>query len=169
MIWCSGWELASAVSNAGGLGIIGSGSMYPDVLLEPFRKCKAATSRPFAVNIPMLYPDVDKHIQTVIEEGVPIVFTSAGNPGTWTRKLKDAGIIDGDLLAVHRTTEARQDQIVVARIDDEVTVKRLHRTRECHIVELLPENADFAPLRIDMREHDFTLEGISVGVLRLDT
>ncbi|MBK7728673.1 MAG: transcriptional repressor LexA [Gammaproteobacteria bacterium] len=83
--------------------------------------------------------------------------------------MKDAGIIDGDLLAVHRTTEARQDQIVVARIDDEVTVKRLHRTRERHIVELLPENADFAPLRIDMREHDFTLEGISVGVLRLDT
>ena len=82
--------------------------------------------------------------------------------------MKDAGILDGDLLAVHRTTEARQDQIVVARIDDEVTVKRLHRTRERHIVELLPENADFAPLRIDMREHDFTLEGISVGVLRLD-
>ena len=82
--------------------------------------------------------------------------------------MKDAGIIDGDLLAVHRTTEARQNQIVVARIDDEVTVKRLHRTRERHIVELLPENADFAPLRIDMREHDFTLEGISVGVLRLD-
>ena len=82
--------------------------------------------------------------------------------------MKDAGIIDGDLLAVHRTTEARQNQIVVARIDDEVTVKRLHRTRERHIVELLPENADFAPLRIDMREHEFTLEGISVGVLRLD-
>lgn len=83
--------------------------------------------------------------------------------------MKDAGIIDGDLLAVHRTTEARQGQIVVARIDDEVTVKRLHRTRERHIVELLPENADFAPLRIDMREHEFTLEGVSVGVLRLDS
>ncbi len=93
MIWNSGWRLAVAVSNAGGLGVIGSGSMYPDVLLEHVRKCKAATSLPFAVNIPMLYPDVDKHIHTVIEEGVPIVFTSAGNPGTWTRKLKDAGII----------------------------------------------------------------------------
>ncbi|HQV37335.1 MAG: nitronate monooxygenase [Flavobacteriales bacterium] len=93
MIWNSGWRLAAAVSNAGGLGVIGSGSMYPDVLLEHVRKCKAATSLPFAVNIPMLYPDVDKHIHTVIEEGVPIVFTSAGNPGTWTRKLKDAGII----------------------------------------------------------------------------
>ena len=92
MIWNSGWRLAAAVSNSGGLGIIGSGSMYPDVLLEHVRKCKAATSLPFAVNIPMLYPDVDKHINTVIEEGVRIVFTSAGNPGTWTRKLKDAGI-----------------------------------------------------------------------------
>ncbi len=92
MIWNSGWRLAAAVSNSGGLGVIGSGSMYPDVLLEHVRKCKAATSLPFAVNIPMLYPDVDKHINTVIEEGVGIVFTSAGNPGTWTRKLKDAGI-----------------------------------------------------------------------------
>lgn len=92
MIWNSGWRLASAVSRAGGLGIIGSGSMYPEVLREHVRKCKAATALPFAVNIPMLYPDVDKHIATVIDEGVPIVFTSAGNPATWTGKLKDAGI-----------------------------------------------------------------------------
>lgn len=75
MIWCSGWRLAAAVSNAGGLGIIGSGSMYPDVLREHIRKCKAATSQPFAVNLPMLYPDIDKHIQTIIDENVPIVFT----------------------------------------------------------------------------------------------
>ncbi len=92
MIWASGWKLASAVSNAGGLGIIGSGSMYPDVLKEHIQKCKAATNNPFAVNIPLLYPDIDKHIQTVIEEGVKIVFTSAGNPKTWTRVLKDNGI-----------------------------------------------------------------------------
>jgi enoyl-[acyl-carrier protein] reductase II len=92
MIWCSGWELASAVSNSGGLGIIGSGSMYPDILIEHVQKCKAATDRPFAVNIPMLYPDIDKHIQTCIEEKVPIVFTSAGNPKTYTAKLKEAGI-----------------------------------------------------------------------------
>jgi enoyl-[acyl-carrier protein] reductase II len=92
MIWCSGWRLASAVSNAGGLGIIGSGSMYPEVLLEHVRKCKAATDRPFAVNIPMLYPDVEKHIATVIGEGVKVVFTSAGDPNKWTRVLKDAGI-----------------------------------------------------------------------------
>lgn len=91
MIWCSGWELASAVSNAGGLGIIGSGSMYPEVLLENVKKCKAATDKPFAVNVPMLYPDIDKHIKTILNEGVPIVFTSAGNPKTWTETLKNEG------------------------------------------------------------------------------
>ena len=92
MIWASGWLLASAVSNAGGLGLIGSGSMYPDVLREHIQKCKAATSKPFGVNIPLLYPDIDKHIQIVIEEGVKIVFTSAGNPKTWTPVLKEKGI-----------------------------------------------------------------------------
>jgi enoyl-[acyl-carrier protein] reductase II len=93
MIWCSGWELASAVSNAGGLGIIGSGSMYPQILEEQILKCKAATSKPFAVNLPMLYPDIDTHIDTIIRLKVPIVFTSAGNPKTWTQKLKDEGIV----------------------------------------------------------------------------
>ena len=92
MIWASGWRLASAVSNAGGLGLIGSGSMYPDVLREHIQKCMAATSKPFGVNIPLLYPDIDKHIQIVIEEGVKIVFTSAGNPKTWTSVLKEKGI-----------------------------------------------------------------------------
>lgn len=93
MIWCSGWELASAVSNAGGLGIIGSGSMYPEILEEHIIKCKQATSKPFAVNLPMLYPDIDKHIETIIKHKVPIVFTSAGNPKTWTSKLKEQGIV----------------------------------------------------------------------------
>jgi enoyl-[acyl-carrier protein] reductase II len=92
MIWCAGWELASAVSNAGGLGLIGSGSMYPDILREHIRKCKAATNKPFGVNVPMLYPDIGKHIQIIIEEGVKIVFTSAGNPKTWTPVLKEHGI-----------------------------------------------------------------------------
>ncbi len=92
MIWCSGWELASAVSNAGGLGMIGSGSMYPDVLREEIRKCKAATPKPFAVNVPLLYADIEKHIQIIIEEGVKIVFTSAGNPKTWTNHLQQHGI-----------------------------------------------------------------------------
>jgi len=93
MIWCSGWELASAVSNAGGLGIIGSGSMYPEVLKTHIKNCKKATNKPFAVNLPMLYPDIDKHVETIIEEKVPIVFTSAGNPKTWTAHLKAHGII----------------------------------------------------------------------------
>ncbi|MBP6477792.1 MAG: nitronate monooxygenase [Chitinophagaceae bacterium] len=92
MIWASGWKLASAVSNAGGLGIIGSGSMYPDVLREHIRKCKAATILPFGVNVPLLYPAIDKHIDIIIEEGVKIVFTSAGNPKTWTSVLKEKGI-----------------------------------------------------------------------------
>ena len=88
MIWCSGWELASAVSNAGGLGIIGSGSMYPDVLREHIQKCQAHTDQPFAVNLPLLYPQIDDHISIIIEEGVKIVFTSAGNPAKWTSHLK---------------------------------------------------------------------------------
>ena len=83
MIWNSGWRLASAVSNAGGLGLIGAGSMYPDILLEHIRKCKQATDKPFGVNLPMLYPDIDKHVDNIIKEQVPIVFTSAGNPKTW--------------------------------------------------------------------------------------
>jgi enoyl-[acyl-carrier protein] reductase II len=92
MIWCSGWELASAVSNAGGLGIIGAGSMYPDVLRAQIQKCKAATNKPFAINLPLLYPDINKHIAILLEEKVPIVFTSAGNPGKWTETLKNAEI-----------------------------------------------------------------------------
>ena len=86
-------KLASAVSNAGGLGIIGAGSMYPEILKEHIQKCKQATKKPFGVNLPLLYPDIDKHIATILEEKVPIVFTSAGNPGVWTETLKAAGII----------------------------------------------------------------------------
>ncbi|WP_118974240.1 NAD(P)H-dependent flavin oxidoreductase [Taibaiella koreensis] len=92
MIWASGWRLASAVSNAGGLGLIGAGSMYPDTLLEHIRKCKAATDKPFGVNLPLLYPDIDQHVKHIIEEKIPIVFTSAGNPKTWTQILKNEGI-----------------------------------------------------------------------------
>lgn len=92
MVWVSGWKLASAVSNAGGLGIIGAGSMYPDVLREHIQQCKAATSKPFGVNLPLLYPDIEQHIEIIIEEKVPVVFTSAGNPATWTNKLKVHGI-----------------------------------------------------------------------------
>jgi len=92
MVWCSGWELASAVSNAGGLGIIGAGSMYPDVLKMHIHKCKEATDRPFGVNIPLLYPNIQEIVDMVIAEGVRIVFTSAGNPATWTGTLKSKGI-----------------------------------------------------------------------------
>ena len=92
MIWASGWRLASAVSNAGGLGLIGAGSMYPEVLREHIQKCQRATDKPFGVNVPMLYPDIDKIMDIIIELGVKIVFTSAGNPKTWTAHLKENGI-----------------------------------------------------------------------------
>jgi enoyl-[acyl-carrier protein] reductase II len=116
MIWCSGWELASAVSNAGGLGIIGSGSMYPETLEEHVKKCKAATTKPFAVNLPLIYPDIDKHIQTIIKHKVPIVFSSAGNPKTYTPVLKENGIIvvhvvPGTKYAV-KSQEAGVDAVV---------------------------------------------------------
>ena len=109
MIWASGWRLASAVSNAGGLGLIGSGSMYPDVLREHIQKCKAATSKPFGVNIPLLYPDIDKHIQIVIEEGVKIVFTSAGNPKTWTSVLKEKGITVVHVISSSKFAKKAED------------------------------------------------------------
>jgi len=92
MIWCSPWQLAAAVSNNGGLGVIGAGSMYPDILEEHILKCKDATDKPFAVNLPLLYPDIETHINTIIKYKVPIVITSAGNPKTWTSKLKSNGI-----------------------------------------------------------------------------
>ncbi len=92
MIWCSGWQLASAVSNAGGLGLIGAGSMYPDVLKEHIQKCKQHTQKPFGVNIPLLYPDIRQLMDIIIQQGIKIVFTSAGNPSVWTSELKSAGI-----------------------------------------------------------------------------
>lgn len=92
MIWCSPWQLASAVSNAGGLGLIGSASMYPHILREHIQKCKAATDKPFGVNVALIYPDIEEHMKIIVEEGVKIVFTSAGNPKTWTEHLKSKGI-----------------------------------------------------------------------------
>ena len=116
MIWASGWKLASAVSNAGGLGIIGAGSMYPEVLLENIQQCKAATSKPFAVNLPLLYPDIDSHIQTIIKEGVKIVFTSAGNPKTYTPIFKEHGIkvvhVVSSSLFAQKAANAGVDAIV---------------------------------------------------------
>ena len=116
MIWCSGWELASAVSNAGGLGLIGAGSMYPDILRDHIVKCKKATNNPFGVNLPLLYPDVDQHIQIIIEEGVKIVFTSAGSPKKFTPLLKKHGVkvvhVTSNLLFAKKSEEAGVDAVV---------------------------------------------------------
>ena len=116
MIWCSGWELASAVSNAGGLGLIGSGSMYPDILREQIRRCKEATQKPFGVNVPLLYPNIEDHLQIIVEEGVKIVFTSAGNPAKYTSWLKECGItvvhVVANLKFAKKCEEAGVDAIV---------------------------------------------------------
>ncbi len=116
MIWNSGWRLASAASNAGGLGLLGAGSMYPEVLRTHIQKCKATTSMPFGVNVPLLYPDIDKIISIIIEEGVKIVFTSAGNPATWTKILKDQNItvvhVVSNLKFALKAQEAGVDAIV---------------------------------------------------------
>ena len=116
MIWCSGWELASAVSNAGGLGIIGAGSMYPEVLKSQIKKCKAATNKPFAVNLPLLYPSIEEHVQTIIEEKIPIVFTSAGSPKKWTSLFKQHGIkvvhVVSNVIFAQKSEAAGVDAIV---------------------------------------------------------
>jgi len=116
MIWCSGWELASSVSNAGGLGLIGAGSMYPEILREHIIKCKAATNNPFGVNLPLLYPDIDKHINIIIEEGIKIVFTSAGNPAKFTPLLKENGIkvvhVTSNLKFAKKSEEVGVDAVV---------------------------------------------------------
>ena len=109
MIWCSGWRLASAVSNAGGLGLIGAGSMYPEVLREHIQKCKAATTKPFGVNIPLLYAYADAHIQTIIDEGVKVVFTSAGNPAKYTAQLKQHGITVVHVIANTKFARKAED------------------------------------------------------------
>ncbi|HCC95323.1 nitronate monooxygenase [Empedobacter sp.] len=109
MIWNSGWRLASAVSNAGGLGLIGAGSMYPDVLREHIKKCKAATNHPFGVNVPMLYPNIEEIMQIIVEEDVKVVFTSAGNPKTWTETLKKEGITVAHVVSSAKFALKSQD------------------------------------------------------------
>ena len=116
MVWCSGWELASAVSNSGGLGLIGSGSMYPDVLRQHIVKCKDATDKPFGVNVPLLYPNIDEHIKTIIDLGVKIVFTSAGSPKKYTPLLKSKGItvvhVTSNLKFAKKSEEYGVDAVV---------------------------------------------------------
>ncbi len=109
MIWCSGWRLASAVSNAGGLGLIGAGSMYPEVLKEHIQKCQAATVKPFGVNVPLLYPNIQEHMKVIIDSDVKIVFTSAGNPATWTKILKEHGIIVVHVVSNTKFAKKSQD------------------------------------------------------------
>ena len=109
MIWNSGWRLASAVSNAGGLGLIGAGSMYPDVLREHIKKCKTATNHPFGVNVPMLYPNIEEIMQIIVEEDVKVVFTSAGNPKTWTETLKKEGITVAHVVSSAKFAQKSQD------------------------------------------------------------
>jgi len=116
MVWCSGWELASAVSNAGGLGLLGAGSMHPDILREHIRKCKAATDKPYGVNVPLMYPEVETIMSIITEEKVPVVFTSAGNPKTWTKYLKEKGVIVAHVVSsskfAAKCEEAGVDAIV---------------------------------------------------------
>src|SRR6187455_846053 len=147
MIWASGWRLASAVSNAGGLGLIGSGSMYPDVLREHIQKCKAATTKPFGVNIPLLYPDIDKHIQIVIEEGVKIVFTSAGNPKTWTSVLNEKGITVAHVISSSKFAKKAEEEGCDAVVAEGFEAGG-HNGRETTTMVLIPavENAVKIPV-----------------------
>lgn len=116
MVWCSGWKLASAVSNSGGLGLIGAGSMHPETLREHIQKCKNATEKPFGVNIPLMYPQIEEIMQIVTEEKVPIIFTSAGNPKTWTSRLQEKGILVVHVVSSSKfaikATDAGVDAIV---------------------------------------------------------
>lgn len=142
MVWCSGWELASAVSNAGGLGLIGSGSMYPEVLEEHIKKCQKATNKPFGVNIPLIYPQVQDHIDIILRNKVPIVFTSAGNPKTYTKLFQDAGIkvahVVSSVKFALKSQEAGVDAVVAEGFEAGGHNGREETTTLC----LIPEVAD---------------------------
>jgi enoyl-[acyl-carrier protein] reductase II len=142
MIWCSGWELASAVSNAGGVGLIGSGSMYPEVLRAHIQKCKAATSRPFGVNVPLLYPDIDKHLEIIVEEGVKIVFTSAGNPAKYTSWLKERGITVVHVIANTKFAKKCEDAGVDAIVAEGFEAGGHNGREETTTMCLIPMIAD---------------------------
>lgn len=142
MIWCSGWELASAVSNAGGLGMIGSGSMYPDVLRTHIQKCKAATKNNFAVNIPLIYPQVGDHIDIIIQEKVPVVFSSAGNPKTWTEKLKSHGIKVVHVVSSAKFAKKSEDAGVDAVVAEGFEAGGHNGREETTTMVLIPMVAD---------------------------
>lgn len=142
MIWCSGHKLASAVSNSGGLGLLGAGSMYPEVLKEHIQKCKQETSKPFGVNIPLLYPDIEKHINIVIEEGVKIVFTSAGNPMTWTQHLKQHGITVVHVIANTKFAKKAEDAGVDAIVAEGFEAGGHNGREETTTMCLIPQIRD---------------------------
>jgi enoyl-[acyl-carrier protein] reductase II len=142
MVWCSGWRLASAVSNEGGLGLIGSGSMHPDVLREHIRKCKGATNKPFGVNVPLMYPEIDKHMDAIISEGVKIVFTSAGNPSTWTRTLKENGITVVHVVSSVKFAKKSEDSGVDAIVAEGFEAGGHNGREETTTLCLIPMVAD---------------------------
>lgn len=142
MIWCSGWELASAVSNAGGLGIIGSGSMYPDILRTHIQKTKVATKNNFAVNIPLIYPQVGDHIDIIIQEKVPVVFSSAGNPKTWTEKLKSHGIKVVHVVSSAKFAKKSEDAGVDAVVAEGFEAGGHNGREETTTMVLIPMVAD---------------------------
>jgi enoyl-[acyl-carrier protein] reductase II len=141
MIWCSGWELASAVSNSGALGLIGSGSMYPEILRSHIRKCKKATSHPFGVNVPLLYADVEKQMEVIIDEGVKIVFTSAGNPKTWTGILKSHGITVVHVVSTVKFAQKSQDAGVDAIVAEGFEAGGHNGREETTTMVLIPQVA----------------------------
>ncbi len=142
MVWCSGWELASAVSNAGGLGLIGSGSMYPDVLDTHIKKCKQATGKPFGVNVPLIYPQIQDHIDVIIKNKVPVVFTSAGNPKTYTKILQDAGIIVVHVVSSVKFALKSQDAGVDAVVAEGFEAGGHNGREETTTMCLIPDVAD---------------------------
>jgi enoyl-[acyl-carrier protein] reductase II len=148
MIWCSGWKLASAVSNAGGLGLIGAGSMYPEVLREHIQKCKKATKNPFGVNVPLLYPDIDKIMDIIIEEDVKVVFTSAGNPKTWTAKLKENGITVVHVVSSAKFAKKSQDAGVDAIVAEGFEAGGHNGREETTTLCLIPLVADAVSIPI---------------------
>jgi enoyl-[acyl-carrier protein] reductase II len=174
MIWCSGWELASAVSNAGGLGLIGSGSMYPDVLRQHIRKCKAATDKPFGVNLPLIYPQVPDHVQVILDEGVKIVFTSAGNPAKYTSFFKEKGLTVVHVIAntkfARKSEESGVDAIVAEGfeagghdgIEETTTMTLIPMIREITTLPLIAAGG-IASGRSMLAAFALGAEGVQVG------
>jgi len=174
MIWCSGWELASAVSNAGGLGLIGSGSMYPDVLRQHIRKCKSATDKPFGVNLPLIYPQAEDHIKVIVEEGVKIVFTSAGNPAKYTSYFKENGLTVVHVIAntkfARKSEESGVDAIVAEGfeagghdgIEETTTMALIPMIREVTTLPLIAAGG-IASGRSMLAAFALGAEGVQVG------